>query len=253
MQTYTVKKLAKLSGVSVRTLHHYDKIGLLKPATRTEARYRLYGEQELLRLQQILFYKELGFSLKKIREVLDDPEFELIRALESHKEALKARQTRIDQLLITIDKTIDHLKNEKIMMKPEELYEGLNPEYRQEAIDKYGKKAIEKSEQELVKLGKAGFEQLKADFEACNAKLFSLKEKDPTSEVVQREIANHYQFIRQFWGTTNTPDPQAEAYAGLGKLYVQDERYTTVDGKPQPEFAQFLSKAMAHFADQSLK
>ncbi|MBA4145294.1 MAG: MerR family transcriptional regulator, partial [Cytophaga sp.] len=88
MVSYSVKELSEIAGVSVRTLHLYDEIGLLKPSTRTEARYRLYGENELLRLQQILFYKELGISLEEIRSILDDPEFDLLQALESHKVAL---------------------------------------------------------------------------------------------------------------------------------------------------------------------
>lgn len=80
MKEYSVKGLSKIAGVSVRTLHHYDKIGLLKPAIRTEARYRLYGENELLKLQQILFYKELDFSLNEIINILNDPDFDLMKA-----------------------------------------------------------------------------------------------------------------------------------------------------------------------------
>ena len=91
MKQYGVKELSDLSGVTVRTLHHYDKIGLLKPLNRTEAGYRFYGEEELLRLQQILFYKELDFSLKEIADLLDDPDFELIQALQSHRSELEAR------------------------------------------------------------------------------------------------------------------------------------------------------------------
>ncbi|WP_343702573.1 MerR family transcriptional regulator [Chitinophaga sp.] len=95
MDNYSVKKLARLAGVSVRTLHLYDKMGLLEPSVRTQARYRLYGEKELLRLQQILFYRELDFPLKEIRDILDDPTFDLAQALEGHKKALQARQERI--------------------------------------------------------------------------------------------------------------------------------------------------------------
>ena len=92
MDNYSVKKLSQLAGVSVRTLHLYDKMGLLKPSVRTEARYRLYGEKELLRLQQILFYRELDIPLKDIQTILDDPEFDLLKALEAHKKALLARK-----------------------------------------------------------------------------------------------------------------------------------------------------------------
>ncbi len=257
MTNYSVKKLAKLSGVSVRTLHHYDKIGLLKPSIRTEARYRLYGERELLRLQQILFYKELDFPLKDICEILDNPAFSVLEALESHKVALHAKLGRINQLLVTVDKTINHLKKGGIMLRPEELYEGLNKEtaekYRQEAMDQYGQEAVETSENELMKLGKTGFEQLKTELAQSAATLFSLREEDPASEKVQTEIATHYHVIRQLWGTVHSPDKQAEAYAGLGKLYVSDERFTMMHGKPQPAFADFLSKAMDYFAKNNLR
>lgn len=256
MSKYSVKKLAELSGVSVRTLHHYDKIGLLKPSIRTEARYRLYGERELLRLQQILFYKELDFPLKEICEILDNPEFDLTEALESHKVSLKSKRDRINTLLVTIDRTIKNLEKGDIMRHPEELYEGLSKEtaekYRKEAIIKYSKEVVENSENELLKLGKAGFEELKAEMDQSFNSLFWLVEEDPASEKVQAEIANHYAIIRKFWGTANSADKQAGAYAGLGQLYVTDERYTMMNGKPQPAFALFLSKAMGYFAKNSL-
>ena len=255
MNTYPVKKLAKLAGVSVRTLHLYDEIGLLKPAVRTEARYRFYGEEELLRLQQILFYKELGFSLQEIGELLDDPEFDLCGALENHKAALLERRLRVDAMLKTIDKTIQHLK-EKNMLQPEELYEGLPKEtaeaWRKEALAKYGEEATH-AENTLRKMSKEEITKLKAEQETISRSLLALMNEDPASEKVQQTIALHYANIRAFWGTTHSPDAQGEAYAGLGKLYTEDERFTKVDGKSQPGFAAFLQKAMAHFTETKLK
>lgn len=256
MKQYSVKQLAKLAGVSVRTLHVYDQIGLLKPAIRTEARYRMYGEAELLRLQQILFYKELDFSLQAILDILNDPHFDLIQALESHKLALRSRQERIQTLMATIDTTIHRLKT-KQMLSHEELYEGLPKEtastYRNEAITKYGAETVETSEKHLRSLGKEGFQQLKAEMEDIASKLIALMQEDPHNAVVQQQIARHYHNIRGFWGTVQSPDLQAEAYAGLGDLYVADERFTLVDGKANPEYAQFLQKAMRYFADTQLK
>lgn len=256
MKKYSVKQLARLAGVSVRTLHLYDEIGLLKPSTRTEARYRLYGEKELLRLQQILFYKELDFSLQEICNILDDPDFDLLQALESHKEALQSRRDRISTLLTTIDKTILKLK-EGIMLDDEELYKGLPKEkaaaYRKEAIDQWGQDTIERSENYLRGMGKEGLAKLKADFTEIWQTLASMMHEDPASEKVQEQVARHYACIRMFWGTVDLPDKQAEAYEGLGELYVNDERYTTIDDKPNPEFARFLSKAMSHFANTRLK
>ena len=256
MQHYSVKKLAKVSGVSVRTLHHYDAIGLLKPLVRTEARYRLYGESELLRLQQILFYRELGFTLKEIAKILDAKDYDVVKALKSHRQSIDSEIDRMKTLQRTIDTTIKNLKKKKVMKNPEELYEGFNKEttqkYRAEASAKYGKEVVAKSEKYLMGLGKEGFKKLQTDFEACNTALFALKDVDPASDKVQALVAQHYQYIRQFWGTAGSADTQAEAYAGLGQLYVDDERFSKVDGVPQPDFAKFLQKAMAYFAKQNL-
>ncbi len=257
MEGYSVKKLAKLAGVSVRTLHLYDQIGLLKPRTRTEARYRLYGEQELLRLQQILFYKELDFPLQQIGAILDDPNFDFLGALQSHKATLEARRDRVATLLVTVDKTIAKLKGEKTMMTDEELYAGFPKEqaeaYRREATQKWGADTVQKSENHLRSLGKEGFARLKAESEEIWNALAALAGESPTSDRVQSQVARHYTIIRQFWGTAGSSDPQKEAYRGLGQLYVHDERYTTVDGKPNPEFAQFMNRAMSYFADTKLK
>jgi DNA-binding transcriptional MerR regulator/quercetin dioxygenase-like cupin family protein len=122
---YTVKQVARLSGVSVRTLHFYDETGLLHPAYIGPTGYRFYEEPQLLMLQQILFYRELGFELKQIRQILDQPDFEKIAALESHRQTLQQTLARTHQLIQTIDKTIQHLKGE-LKMKTEELFAGFS-------------------------------------------------------------------------------------------------------------------------------
>ncbi len=239
-----------MAGVSVRTLHLYDEIGLLKPSIRTEKRYRLYGKAEAIRLQQILFYKVLGMPLKEIAEILDDPHFDPVKSLENHKKLIQQQQEQLSTLLKTIEKTINHLKN-KTMLSTEELYEGLPEEqanaWRQEAIGKWGS-AVERSENHLRKKTKEMFAMLKAEAEANTKRLLALSDMDPASEQVQAEIGVHYELIREFWGTAGSPDKQADAYAGLGELYVSDERYTAVNGAPNRNFAQFLNKAMKHFA-----
>ncbi len=256
MKKYSAKGLSKLAGVSVRTLHHYDEIGLLKPAIRTEARYRLYGENELLKLQQILFYKELDFSLKEITDILDDPDFDLIKAFESHKQDLISRQNRISLMLNTIDKTVLNLKGKK-MITNEELYEGFSREkvkkIRSEAIEKYGEQKVEKSESYLKKLSKEQLEQLKNEQKEIVKNLFGFSDKDPESEIVQMEIARHYKNTRKFWGTDGSSLSQWKEYKGLGELYIADEHFTMIVGKTQPEFAIFLSKAMTYFANTQLK
>src|SRR3954470_24937218 len=121
---YTVKQLAVMSGVTVRTLHFYDEMALLKPAYTKENGYRIYQEPQLLMLQQILFYRELGFELKRIKEILSRRKFEKVAALKSHRKVLEKNVTRTRTLIETIDKTIRHLKGAK-KMKGEELFDGL--------------------------------------------------------------------------------------------------------------------------------
>jgi len=253
---HTVKKLAQLSGVSIRTLHHYDRLGLLKPLQRTESRYRLYGEQELLRLQQILFYKELDFPLAEIKELLTDPEFDLLSALESHKEGLEKKKERLHLLLTTIDKTILKLKG-RTTMKDEELYEGMSKEtaaaYRKEAVEAYGEAAVKQSERSLLIRGKEDFQALQRQHEEIRNQLRAHRHFSPESTEVQQLILRHYKIIRQFWGTSDLADLQAEAYKGLGLLYVSDQRFMAKDGQPDPDFASFVSNAMTWFAEKELR
>ena len=122
---YTVKQLAVMSGITVRTLHFYDEMALLKPAYTRANGYRIYEERQLLMLQQILFYRELGFELKRISEILSQRKFETIAALKSHRQVLEKKVTRTRTLIETIDKTMNHLKGKK-KMKSEELFMGFN-------------------------------------------------------------------------------------------------------------------------------
>src|SRR5580765_5230488 len=112
---YTVKKLSELSGVSVRTLHFYEEVHLLKPAYYGANGYRYYEEKELLQLQQILFFKELGFSLKQIQKVLGKSDFDQLTALHSHKREVMQQWEKLSELIKTIDKTINHLQGKKKM------------------------------------------------------------------------------------------------------------------------------------------
>jgi DNA-binding transcriptional MerR regulator/quercetin dioxygenase-like cupin family protein len=121
--TYTVKQVAALSGVSVRTLHFYDEANLLKPARTGANGYRFYEEPQLLTLQQILFYRELGFELRQIRQLLGRPDFQKVDALRSHRAALEERLARTRRLLETIDHTIDHLEGRK-PMSSEQMFAG---------------------------------------------------------------------------------------------------------------------------------
>src|SRR5262249_1330709 len=112
---YTVKQVARMSGISVRTLHFYDEMGLLKPAYFGANGYRFYEEPQLLTLQQILFYRELGFELKQIQRILGRADFEIVAALQAHRKVLQKNLAQMRRLIETIDKTIQHLKGSKRM------------------------------------------------------------------------------------------------------------------------------------------
>ena len=255
MKYYSVRQLAALAGVSVRTLHVYDDMGLLKPAARTEARYRQYGEKELLRLQQILLYKELDFPLQEICTILDDPDYDLVEALERHKMALSARQQRLSVLLSTIDKTISHIQQGAFQMTPEELYEGLPKEfateYRKEAQKRWGD-AVKKSEEALRTMSKADFTKLKDDFKENWKTLSTMTAQEPSSDAVQERIVRHYTLTRALWGTSASPDKQTAQFLGLGELYIEDPRFTEVDGVQVAGFGAFMRDAMQYFAETAL-
>jgi DNA-binding transcriptional MerR regulator len=249
MDNYSVKKLAKLAGVSVRTLHLYDKMGLLKPSVRTEARYRLYGEKELLRLQQILFYRELDFPLKEIGAILDDPAFDLVQALEGHKKALLARKERINTLIGTIEKTLVTLKH-NTMLQVEDLYEGIPHEkikaLRAEAMSKWGKETITAVEDTLRSFTKEDMDSLKTALNDITAQLAALMTGDPASKEVQELIARRYQVILRLTGG-KIEMGKLEYFRKLGELYVADNRYTPVNGLPSRELALFIKEATDHY------
>lgn len=174
---YTVKKLAQISGISVRTLHFYDEIGLLRPAYHGVNGYRYYEEPQLLILQQILFFRELGFELKQIEQILNRGEFNKLVALTSHRQVLQKNLERTKQLIETIDQTINHLKGIKKMKDPREMYYGFNKEqqnqYEKQLIDRFGDAArvcIEESHQNVKNWSQYDWEISKKEFvEICQA------------------------------------------------------------------------------------
>jgi hypothetical protein len=159
-------------------------------------------------------------------------------------------------MLTTIDKTISKIKN-GTTMKHGELYAGLPKEtaesWRSEAIEKYGKETVERSEKNLLKMTKEDFSKLTTEAGKLSETLASMVNEDPAGSKVQDLIAQHYVVIRKFWGTHGSEEKQAEAYAGLGELYVADERYTMINGKPNPVYAEFMKKAMKIFSDTVLQ
>lgn len=245
---YTVNKLAKLSGVSARTLHHYDDIGLLKPAYYGENNYRYYEEEQLLTLQQILFYRELGFRLDDIQKIISSHDFNKVKALESHRIILIKNLKQTQKLVETIDKTIAHLRG-KMLMKDEELYYGFDSKKQkehekylveqgivtQEFLDEGTKKVKNWSDEE-----KNSFIQ---DMENIFKKIIQALEAglSPSSEQVQLLMQDHYRWLERTW------TPTKDSYLGLSELYQTPEFRKFFDTR-HPQLLSYCVDAMKVYA-----
>jgi DNA-binding transcriptional MerR regulator len=256
MKLYTVKEVAKLSGVTVRALHHYDQVGLLKPAQVGENGYRYYGREELLRLQQILFHRELELPLEAIIEVLDQPEFDRLEALRRHRKTLSEKAVRYRRLIRTLDQTLAALEGETDM-KDEDLYQGFAPEkqaeYEAEIIERFGEGArasIEASKQAVKGWSKADWERRGREYgEVETAMGKALANGLPAdSEEVRALIRRHHAWVGAMWNRT----PSRQAYAGLGRLYTDHPDFRARYEAVQPGLAEFLAEAMRSFAEREL-
>lgn len=190
MNMKTVKEVSKLSGVSVRTLHYYDEIGLLTPQKSDHSGYRLYDENDLERLQQILFFRELGFELKKIKEILDKPDFNKNQAIQNHKDLLSLKRTRLDNL---IKLTENLLKGEnKMSFKEFDMAEIENAQkkYKKETEERWGNTdAYKESQKKTAAYSKDDWANITAeDSEIYNAFVKNI-DKSPSSKEVQELVA----------------------------------------------------------------
>ena len=255
---YTVKKLSELSGVTVRTLHFYEEIALLKPAYYGSNGYRYYEERQLLELQQILFFKELGFSLKQIQKVMGKSDFDQLAALYSHKNALTKEWEKIGVLLKTIDKTINHLKG-KQQMKDKEIFDGFcitlvkkaNTGATYAAAEEIVVKSVKTPTQDIEdvkKRGKAYYDEINEN--ACQ--LFQelvgcmRKNLDPKTNDVQKIIQKHHALIEKFHNATKT------VYIAMAQLYAEHPDIRKQLDPFHPHLADFMAKAMRIFAEHKL-
>lgn len=256
MSRYTVKQVAKMSGVSVRTLHHYDQIGLLKPASVGENGYRYYGREELLRLQQILFHRELEFPLEAIRAVLAAPGFDRKEALRRHRSRLDAEARRYRRLLHTLDETLAALEGETDM-KDKDLYQGFAPEKQAEheawLVDRYGKaaKAEIDHSKAVMKDWKAGdFQDFKAEADAIEADLAKAMEGGlpPDSTAVTAIMRRHHAFIARSW----KKPPTRDAFIGLATMYGDHPDFRSHYEDRAKGLLEYVQAAMGAFAEAEL-
>lgn len=250
---YTVAKLAEISGVSVRTLHWYDEVGLLKPAYHGANGYRYYEEEQLLMLQQILFFRELGFELKQIRRVLGRSDFDKMVALSSHRQVLHKNLEKTRKLIKTIDKTIKHLRGTK-KMKEKELFSGFSKEeqaeYERQIIERVGEQGkahIEESKQNAKKWSKADEANFKREFvEICKELTRLLEQKfKPGAKEVQELIRKHHLWLSKCW------TPTKESYAGHGRFIAESDLRKAYEIY-HSRLPEFIAEAIQVFANKEL-
>lgn len=246
---YTVNKLAKLSGVSARTLRYYDEIDLLKPKRVSSNGYRIYGEDQVNMLQQILFYRELGISLDEIKEIISASSFNREKALETHLTALTEKKQQLETMIENVIKTMAAMKGETIMSDKEKfkgfkkkVIEENENKYGKEIRGKYGDEAVDGSNARVAGMTEEQWKKQEDLSKQINETLKeAMKTGDPEGELAQEVCDMHREWICMFWKEGMY---SKEAHKGLGEMYVCDERFKAYYDKIGEGAAEFLRDAL---------
>ena len=250
---YTVQKLARLAGVTPRTLRYYDRIGLLKPARISGNGYRIYGRAEVDRLQQILFFRELGVGLEQIRGMMVSPTFDAMAALREHRAKLMAKSAQLDQLIQLVDRSIAAADGE-CEMSDMEKFEGFKREmiaenerkYGQEARALYGEAVVERSNRKVMNMSKQEMDRQTAMAEEIHALLSrAMDAGDPAGALGQQAAALHGEWLCAYW-----PEYDPQTHANLAQMYVADERFKQYYDSHRPGAAEFLRDAVLVYTGQ---
>jgi MerR family transcriptional regulator, thiopeptide resistance regulator len=238
---HTVKQLAKLAGISVRTLHYYDEIGLLKPSSVGVNGYRYYEDKALMRLQQILFYRELDLRLDEIKRIVSSPDFDAINALQAHKRALLKRVERLNCLINTVDNTILNLKGTKVMSK-KQLFEAFSEEQQEkfglEAERKYDPLVVKESNRKWKSYSVAEKQRILDEGNEVYEDLVAAMLKGADSPEVQAIIERWRKHMDYFW------TPNLDQLVGLAEGYNKDVRFKANFDKIDPRLAEFILEAV---------
>ena len=245
---YHIKEAAQLSGVSVKTLHHYDKLGLLVPL-KSENGYRTYSQDDLERLQIILYYKYLGFSLEKIAELLKEERTNLLPHLIRQLDYLTRERQHLDTLISTLQKTIQEQKGE-IKMTIEEKFTGFsyqdNQKYRQEAVEKYGQEVMDKALERQTGREDEATETFNQVFQALAQ---NFKDGLPTTATENQEEATKLLQAIRTYGF----DCSIEVFGHIGKGYAYNPEFKGNIDKFGPGTAQYTSDVIAHYVRTQTK
>jgi len=244
---YTIKKLADMSGVSRRTLRYYDEMGLLKPNSINSSGYRVYTQKEIDKLQQILFYRQLGVSLKNIQNIVNSGDFDELKALREHHKRLLQEREELILLINNVEKTIMS-KERRVTMSNEEKFEGFKKrlinenekKYGQEIRELYGEEVVKNSNEKVKNMSKKAYDCLtNTEDELMKTLQEAMQTGDPAGDLAQKAADLHRQWLSFYWGNYSK-----EAHAGLVRMYVTDERFKQYYDKNQPGTAEFLRDAV---------
>ncbi|MEJ2888805.1 MerR family transcriptional regulator [Actinomycetospora aeridis] len=243
--TFTVGQVAERSGVTVRTLHHYDEIGLLRPSRRSAAGYRLYTEDDLMRLQHVVVYRRLGFALEEVALLLDDPSADVAAHLRRQRVEVMSRLDELAELVTAIDRALE-AEVSGIQLTPDEQRElfgdGFKEEYQQEAQERWGDtEAWRQSQQRTSQYTKADWQAIKAEGDEINARFVAaLQAGEPAEGEVAVDVAeSHRQHITRWFY-----DCSPELHACISEMYVTDERFTKTYEDQATGLAQYVHSAV---------
>jgi DNA-binding transcriptional MerR regulator len=225
----------------------YDEIGLLKPMGLAKNGYRFYGEEQLLKLQQILFFRELEFPLKKIIGIFKTPKFNPETALLEQSKLLQLKKERFEKLLKLIDKTMEDIKNENDNINPEQMFDALKDEdylkYKSEVEERWGNTlAYRQSKERLKKMTGEDMQKIKSEGLEVTKRIALHMDEGVESDRVQEEIQKHFEHINRFY------DCSPEMYMNLGKIYVEDPRFKQYYENIRLGLAEFMCSAIYYFA-----
>jgi DNA-binding transcriptional MerR regulator len=245
---YTVQKLARLAGVSTRTLRYYDELGLLKPARISSSGYRIYGQKEVVQASANSFQQSSWvFGLEEINRIVTDPAFDMAKALREHHEKLLEKKKQLMLLIENVEKTIAE-KEGRIIMTDREKFEGFKQKlvddnercYGKEARKKYGDEAVNRANEKIKNMTKDQYESLeKLSAEVMETLGEAFKTGDPAGPLAQKAADLHRQWLCFYWDSYSK-----EAHANLAQMYVCDERFTAYYDKVQPGATEFLRDAV---------
>ena len=253
---FTVSQVARIAGVSVRALHHYDEIGLLRPSGRSDAGYRLYDRADLERLQQVMFFRALEFPLEEIARIMKDPAFDLGSALRMQRQMLTEKAVAVSGLIAAVDAAIERLEKGEVMNGKEtaedmfEVFKGFNPkDHEAEAEQRWGQtEEWKQSKQRTAKYTKQDWVKIKAEGEVIYQQLAALMAggKRATSVEAMDAAEVHRQYIsRWFYHCSFT------VHRGLGELYVADGRFTANIDKVAAGLSRYCCDAFRANAERS--